>query len=212
MIYLLGSGWISSLWFLPSLSLKHFKNSNRQTSQKEPRPQLQSVGVTTGAEFHSSQWVWRTEQLIKLRPGLNQHHSVYQLRHKQDWRKQSCGHVYQLWRSGNTHRNILYIKKCSVILTLYLVVTKCHFFLKKSSKIVLFFLTKWNDKTLVQKLQIQSFFSIRLKVWKNTSDWLWHFKAKSSNKWLSTKSIVFPLVNQIWTYRFNNDSGVMIWS
>lgn len=34
--FLSSSGWISSLWFLPSLSLKHFKNSNRQTSLRTP--------------------------------------------------------------------------------------------------------------------------------------------------------------------------------
>lgn len=147
LIYLLGCGLIVSLWLL----LKSFQNSNRHTSLKKKTPPQQQVQSFTVSLENRAR--------IKLFPGLNQRQSAQAQTRLGDT-------VTQLWSSTESESAW---KKTVVSFSLLIC---CHLVSlnnKKKSLKILFFspLAKWNDKTLVQKLQDQSFFFIHMK---NISD------------------------------------------
>lgn len=138
MIYILGSGWILSLWFLPSLSLKHFKNSNRQTSLRTP----------TAAEVRRCDHRCRVSQLTvslekraayqtvpRVEPASQRLSAQAQTRLEETvlWTRLPAVEVWQYTQKYCVHK-----KKCSFILTLYLLSPSVTFFFKKNSKIVIF--------------------------------------------------------------------------
>lgn len=138
MIYILGSGWILSLWFLPSLSLKHFKNSNRQTSLRTPiaaavrwcdhrcRVSQLTVSLEKWAVYQTVPRVEPASQRLSAQAQTRLEETVL-------WTRLPAVEVWQYTQKYCVH------KKNVVLFSLFICCCQVSlFFLKKNSKIVIF--------------------------------------------------------------------------